>query len=163
MSMIRRTGCAACRSAGLLHIILVAMLWASMTTALSAAAGEHEAPVASNTANPAGPGCASTPKIIGYDRVGGLPGFRDHVEIHADGCYTILRRGVSAVRRLNALQLEDLKGWSTRWRAYEAEHASPPGASDRLYTHFSFAGTGDEPLDPQARREIESWLRELLH
>jgi hypothetical protein len=163
MTVIPRTACAAHRSAGLLHIILVAMLWASMTTALFAVAGGHDAPVASNTTNPAGPDCAATPKIIGYDRVGGLAGFQDHVEIHADGCYTIHRRGISAVRQLSGLQLENLKDWSMRWRASEAEHTSPPGVSDRLYTHFSFVGTGDEPLDPQARREIENWLRELLH
>ncbi len=157
---------AACRvhRAGIVyHLLPVAMLWACLAPAGFAVAGEHEAPVAPNAMNPAGPGCASTPKIMGYDRVGGFPGYQDHVEIHADGCYTIHRRGISAVRRLSAQQLQKLKGWSMRWRTSEAEHTTPPGASDRMYTHFSFVGTGDEPPDPQARREIENWLRELLH
>lgn len=110
----------------------------------------------------AAPACTSTVKVIGYERIGGIAGYMDRIDIYEDGCYSITTRRGTAVKQLSELQMESLLAWRTRWRSFDAQQSTPPGSSDRMFEHLSFSAVGEEPVRPEVRREIEAWLSELV-
>ncbi len=105
--------------------------------------------------------CPPTLKVFDYVRTGGIAGFMDHLEVFESGCYARSRRGGSSTGWLRGPDKQRFLDWRARLHSFEWETSSPPGASDRMYEHLSFTGSGDEAGNREYG-EMLSWLRRLL-